>query len=175
MKIDYTLLNRQLEALVSGEENRTGILANAAALLKETTGWFWTGFYMVHGDELWLGPFQGPVACTRIGRGKGVCGSAWAQRRSLVVPDVEEFPGHIACSSLSRSEIVIPIFADGTTVPDGSAAPGDSASPEGTIIGVLDIDSTQTGTFTEEDRVGLEAFCAILSRALHGSFDAASM
>lgn len=147
---DYTLLNKQLEALVGGEQNAVGILANAAALLKETTGWFWTGFYMVHGDQLWLGPFQGPVACCRIGYGKGVCGSAWAQGRSLVVPDVEDFPGHIACSSLSRSEIVVPIFSGGR------------------VLGVLDIDSTETGTFTEEDRIGLEAFCAVLSRALEG-------
>lgn len=147
---DYTLLNKQLEALVGGEQNTVGILANAAALLKETTGWFWTGFYMVHGDQLWLGPFQGPVACCRIGFGKGVCGSAWAQGRSLVVPDVEDFPGHIACSSLSRSEIVVPIFSGGR------------------VLGVLDIDSTETGTFTEEDRIGLEAFCAVLSRALEG-------
>lgn len=147
---DYTLLNKQLEALVDGEQNAVGILANAAALLKETTGWFWTGFYMVHGDQLWLGPFQGPVACCRIGYGKGVCGSAWAQGRSLVVPDVEDFPGHIACSSLSRSEIVVPIFSGGR------------------VLGVLDIDSTETGTFTEEDRIGLEAFCAVLSRALEG-------
>ena len=145
---DYTLLNKQLEALISGETDRTGILANAAALLHETTGWFWTGFYMVHGDELWLGPFQGPPACYRIGYGRGVCGTSWQQRRSLVVPDVEEFPGHIACSSQSRSEIVVPIFS------------GDE------ILGVLDIDSTELGTFTDRDREGLEAFCAILARAL---------
>ena len=151
MKIDYNLLNKQLESLIGGETDRTGILANAAALLKETTGWFWVGFYMVRGDELRLGPFQGPVACFRIGFGKGVCGSSWAQRRSLVVPDVEEFPGHIACSSLSRSEIVVPIFS------------GDE------ILGVLDIDSTETGTFTEDDRAGLEEFCTILAGALNDS------
>ena len=145
---DYTLLNKQLEALISGETDRTGILANAAALLHEMTGWFWTGFYMVYGDELWLGPFQGPPACYRIGYGRGVCGASWQQRRSLVVPDVEEFPGHIACSSQSRSEIVVPIFS------------GDE------ILGVLDIDSTELDTFTERDREGLEAFCAILSAHL---------
>ena len=156
--IDYTLLNKQLEALIEGETDPVGILANAAALLKETTGWFWVGFYLVRGNELLLGPFQGPVACYRIGYGKGVCGAAWAQRRSLVVPDVEEFPGHIACSSLSRSEIVVPIFADGATVPDGV-----SDIP---VIGVLDIDSTEPGTFTEADRIGLEAFCAILARSI---------
>ena len=145
---DYALLNKQLEALVAGETNRTGILANAAALLRETTGWFWIGFYMVRGDELQLGPFQGPPACYRIGFGKGVCGASWQRRESLVVADVEEFPGHIACSSLSRSEIVVPIFSDGE------------------VIGVLDIDSTEIGTFTDRDREGLERFCAILSAAL---------
>ena len=148
--IDYTLLNKQLEALLSGETNRTGMLANAAALLKEASGWFWVGFYLVEGDKLLLGPFQGSPACYRIGYGKGVCGSAWKEGRSLVVPDVEAFPGHIACSSLSRSEIVVPIVAGGT------------------IVGVLDIDSTDTDTFTETDRIGLEAFCAILSAAVFG-------
>ena len=144
--IDYSLLNKQLDALLTGETNRTGMLANAAALLMQTGGWFWIGFYLVEGEELCLGPFQGTVACYRIGYGKGVCGTAWSERRSLVVPDVEEFPGHIACSSLSRSEIVVPIFAGET------------------IVGVLDIDSTETDTFTEADRIGLEAFCAILSK-----------
>ena len=146
--IDYELMNKQLSALVDGCENRTGMLANAAALLKEATGWFWVGFYMVHGDELWLGPFQGPVACYRIGYGKGVCGTAWQQRKAIVVPDVEEFPGHIACSSLSRSEIVVPIFCGGE------------------VAGVLDIDSIEVGTFTDDDRKGLEGFCEILAGAL---------
>lgn len=158
--VDYVLLNKQLEALVAGETDPVGILANAAALLKETTGWFWIGFYRVCGDELWLGPFQGPVACYRIGYGKGVCGSAWAQRRSLVVPDVEEFPGHIACSSLSRSEIVVPIFRPGRSDAHGDPGAGQD------ILGVLDIDSTEIGTFTEADRLGLEAFCAILARSI---------
>ena len=148
--IDYTLLNKQLEALVAGETNRTGMLANAAALLRETAGWFWIGFYMVCDGELQLGPFQGPPACYRIGYGKGVCGAAWQRRESLVVADVEEFPGHIACSSLSRSEIVVPIFAAGE------------------VMGVLDIDSTELGTFTDRDRAGLESFCSILSAALYG-------
>lgn len=148
--IDYTLLNKQLEALVAGETNRTGMLANAAALLRETAGWFWIGFYMVCDGELQLGPFQGPPACYRIGYGRGVCGAAWQRRESLVVADVEEFPGHIACSSLSRSEIVVPIFAAGE------------------VMGVLDIDSTELGTFTDRDRAGLESFCSILSAALYG-------
>lgn len=158
--IDYTLLNKQLQALTEGAPDTVSILSNAAALLKETTGWFWTGFYMVHGDELWLGPFQGPVACCRIGFGKGVCGSAWARRCTLVVPDVEEFPGHIACSSLSRSEIVVPIFRAGKSDADGHPGAGQD------ILGVLDIDSTEYGTFTEAARIGLEAFCAILARSI---------
>lgn len=148
---DYTLLNKQLEALVAGQKNVTGMLANAAALLHQTTGWFWVGFYMVCGDELQLGPFQGPVACYRIGFGRGVCGTAWQRQESIVVPDVEEFPGHIACSSLSRSEIVVPIFH------------------RSQVHGVLDIDSTEKGTFTEADREGLEEFCAILSAAIFGA------
>lgn len=148
---DYTLLNKQLEALVAGQKNVTGMLANAAALLHQTTGWFWVGFYMVCGDELQLGPFQGPVACYRIGFGRGVCGAAWQRQESIVVPDVEEFPGHIACSSLSRSEIVVPIFH------------------RSQVRGVLDIDSTEKGTFTEADREGLEEFCAILSAAIFGA------
>lgn len=154
---DYELINKQLSALIAGEDNLTGILANAAALLRESTGWFWVGFYMVHGRELWLGPFQGPAACYRIGYGNGVCGAAWARRQSIVVADVEEFPGHIACSSLSRSEIVVPIFRGGD---EGSGDEG------GEIVGVLDIDSTEVGTFTESDRTGLEAFCRILASAI---------
>ena len=147
---DYSLLNKQLSALLAGETNHTGMLANAAALLHETTGWFWVGFYMVSGDELLLGPFQGSPACYRIGYGRGVCGTSWARRESLVVADVEEFPGHIACSSQSRSEIVVPIFH------------------EGEVKGVLDIDSTELNTFTDHDREGLETFCSILSAALYG-------
>ena len=145
---DYTLLNKQLEALVAGETNRPGILATAAALLRETTGWFWIGFYMVCGDELQLGPFQGPPACYRIGYGRGVCGTSWQRRESLVVADVEEFPGHIACSSLSRSEIVVPIFV------------------EGEVVGVLDIDSRELNTFDDTDRRYLEEACRIIAQSI---------
>ena len=128
--------------------NNTGALANAAALIHETMGFFWTGFYLVKDNVLHLGPFQGPVACYTIPYGKGVCGAAWKEGKTLVVKDVDEFPGHIACSSLSRSEIVVPIFKNDK------------------IIGVLDIDSTETGTFDETDRDYLEKAMDILSRNL---------
>ena len=147
-KENYQMMLPQLKALTEGVNNNTGALANAAALIHETMGFFWTGFYMVDGNILKLGPFQGPVACYEIGFGKGVCGSAWKEGRTLVVKDVEEFPGHIACSSLSRSEIVVPVFKDGK------------------IIGVLDIDSKETGTFDETDREYLESAMRILSENL---------
>lgn len=142
--IDYSLLNNQLRELLKGERNTVGMLANAAALLKDASGWFWVGFYIVHGNELWLGPFQGSPACFTIGKGKGVCGTAWETSSTIVVPDVELFEGHIACSSESRSEIVVPLRKNAT------------------IVGVLDIDSRETDTFTEHDRRGLEEFCTIL-------------
>jgi len=147
-KEKYEMMLPQLKALTDGVNNNTGALANAAALIHETMGFFWTGFYLVKDNILHLGPFQGPVACYTIPYGKGVCGAAWKEGKTLVVKDVEEFPGHIACSSLSRSEIVVPIFkAD-------------------KIIGVLDIDSTETGTFDETDRDYLEKAMDILSRNL---------
>ncbi len=147
-KEKYEMMLPQLKALTEGVNNNTGALANAAALIHETMGFFWTGFYLVKDNILHLGPFQGPVACYTIPYGKGVCGAAWKESKTLVVKDVEEFPGHIACSSLSRSEIVVPIFkAD-------------------KIIGVLDIDSTETGTFDETDRDYLEKAMDILSRNL---------
>lgn len=147
-KEKYEQMLPQLKALTEGVNNNTGALANAAALIHETMGFFWTGFYLVKDNVLHLGPFQGPVACYTIPYGKGVCGAAWKEGKTLVVKDVEEFPGHIACSSLSRSEIVVPIFkAD-------------------KIIGVLDIDSTETGTFDETDRDYLEKAMDILSRNL---------
>ncbi len=147
-KEKYEMMLPQLKALTEGVNNNTGALANAAALIHETMGFFWTGFYLVKDNILHLGPFQGPVACYTIPYGKGVCGTAWKEGKTLVVKDVEEFPGHIACSSLSRSEIVVPIFkAD-------------------KIIGVLDIDSTETGTFDETDRDYLEKAMDILSRNL---------
>ncbi len=147
-KEKYEQMLPQLKALTEGVNNNTGALANAAALIHETMGFFWTGFYLVKDNILHLGPFQGPVACYTIPYGKGVCGTSWKEGKTLVVKDVEEFPGHIACSSLSRSEIVVPIFKNDK------------------IIGVLDIDSTETGTFDETDRDYLEKAMDILSRNL---------
>lgn len=144
--IDYHLLNQQLEALIAGETNALGQLSNATALLAGASGWHWVGFYLVNGDNLELGPFQGPVACYTIPRSRGVCGSSWSRECTLVVPDVEQFEGHIACSSLSKSEIVVPIWQ------------------RNRIIGVLDIDSVNLGDFNESDKEGLEEFCRILSK-----------
>ena len=143
----YQLLVKQIESLIEGENNTTGQLANAAALLHETMGWWWTGFYMIHDNELQLGPFQGPVACYNIKRGRGVCGTAWDQDRTIVVPDVELFQGHIACSSLSRSEIVVPLHG-----------------PDGEVVGVLDIDSKELATFDEVDAQWLEEIARVISR-----------
>ena len=135
----YRLLERQVAALLEGETDVIAKMANVAAVLHETFGFWWTGFYRVAGDELVLGPFQGPVACMHIPFGKGVCGTAWKRNETVVVPDVEQFPGHIACSSASRSEIVVPVHG-----------------PDGTVTAVLDIDSDRLATFDEEDRVWLE-------------------
>ena len=140
----YQLLVRQVEVLVEGETDGIAIMANVCAAIHEAIGFFWTGFYRVIADQLVLGPFQGPSACLRIGYGKGVCGSAWKQNRTLVVPDVEEFPGHIACSSLSQSEIVVPVRKNGT------------------IIAVLDIDSKELATFDATDALWLEKMVSIL-------------
>ena len=135
----------QIKALLEGEPDLIANLANVVAALKEQFGWFWVGFYLVKHGELVLGPFQGPVACTRIAKGKGVCGSAWAQAKTLVVPDVETFPGHIACSSLSRSEIVVPIFK------------GDE------VAGVLDVDSELLDQFDATDAFYLEQLVKLVS------------
>ena len=143
----YQLLLKQVESLIEGENNAVGQLANTAALLHETMGWWWTGFYLVNGDTLQLGPFQGPIACYNIKRGRGVCGTAWQEDRTIVVPDVEQFPGHIACSSLSRSEIVVPLH-------DG----------EGNIAGVLDIDSKEIATFDEADAHWLEEIARVIEQ-----------
>ena len=143
----YRLLVKQVESLIEGENNSTGQLANAAALLHETMGWWWTGFYLVKDGELQLGPFQGPIACYRIKRGRGVCGTAWDEDRTLVVPDVEQFPGHIACSSESRSEIVVPLH-----------------DSEGNVTGVLDIDSKELATFDDVDARWLEEIAQVISR-----------
>ncbi len=134
----YKEICPQISSLVSKETDMVANMANIAAVLKEALGFFWVGFYIVKDDELVLGPFQGPLACTRIKYGKGVCGSAWAQKKTIVVPDVDQFPGHIACSSLSRSEIVVPIFK------------------KGECIAVLDIDSKEINSFDEIDARYLE-------------------
>ena len=141
----YRLLERQVAALVEGETDVIAKMANVAAVLHETFGFWWTGFYRVAGDELVLGPFQGPVACMHIPFGKGVCGTAWKRNETVVVPDVEQFPGHIACSSASRSEIVVPVHG-----------------PDGAVTAVLDIDSDRLATFDEEDRVWLEKIVTLL-------------
>ena len=141
----------QLEGLTAGETNQMSVLANVSALMRDTMGerYFWVGFYLVEGDQLVLGPFQGSVACYRIGRGRGVCGTAWVQARTQVVPDVEQFAGHIACSSLSRSEIVVPLIDGG-----------------GTVRGVLDIDSTELAQFDDTDAHYLEQAARIIAGAL---------
>ena len=143
----YELLLKQVESLIEGEDNPVGQLANAAAQLQETMGWWWTGFYIVKGDTLQLGPFQGPIACYNIKRGRGVCGTAWAENRTVVVPDVEQFPGHIACSSLSRSEIVVPL-----------------RDKQGHVTAVLDIDSKDLATFDDTDAHWLEQICRVIER-----------
>ena len=137
------------ELLISGETNEVSVLANTCAALKEAFGFFWVGFYLVQNEELLLGPFQGSVACYRIRKGKGVCGTAWAEARTQVVPDVEQFPGHIACSSLSKSEIVVPIFKSKQ------------------VIAVLNIDSDQLATFDETDRIYLEKLATVLSQTIY--------
>lgn len=140
----YATLLPQIEAVLEGETDDVARMANVAACLWETFRFWWVGFYRVVNNELVLGPFQGPLACMRIRRGRGVCGTAWAEERTIVVPDVEQFPGHIACSSASRSEIVVPIFKDGK------------------VAAVLDIDSEHLATFDEVDQRWLEQLCAIL-------------
>lgn len=143
----YATLLPQLASLIGGEADQIANMANTTAALKQTFGFLWVGFYRVKGDELVLGPFQGPVACTRIAYGKGVCGTAWKESRTLIVPDVDRFPGHIACSSASRSEIVVPIIRNQT------------------VIAVLDIDSETLDTFDEKDAFFLEKLGEILADA----------
>ena len=139
----------QVVAMIEGETNRVSVMANVAAALHEAFQWWWTGFYTVEGDRLELGPFQGPVACYRIKRGRGVCGTAWESDETVIVPDVDQFPGHIACSSLSRSEIVVPVH-DST----------------GEVVAVLDIDSKELSTFDETDKIYLEKLVAAISKEL---------
>lgn len=145
-KEKYILLEEQIRSLIEGETDSVAVMANVCAAIQETMRFFWTGFYRVQGDELVLGPFQGPVACMHIPFGKGVCGTAWQREETIVVPDVEQFPGHIACSSLSRSEIVVPVF-----------------SQAGEVVAVLDIDSKELATFDETDRYYLETICRLIS------------
>ena len=142
----YQLLSEQIRALIEGETDSVAVMANVCAAIHEAMGFWWTGFYRVLNGELVLGPFQGPVACMHIGFGKGVCGTAWKDGRTIIVPDVEQFPGHIACSSLSRSEIVVPVF-----------------SKDGAVVAVLDIDSKELSTFDETDQTYLEEICKMFS------------
>ena len=141
----YAELYPQVVALTAPETDRTANLANTAAALRQAFGFFWVGFYLVQGEELVLGPFQGPIACTRIRRGRGVCGTSWAEARTVLVPDVEAFPGHIACSSDSKSEIVVPIVKNGV------------------VMAVLDVDSDKLNDFDEADQAGLEQLMALAS------------
>ena len=140
----YALLHKQIAALVENESDCIANMANVAAMIHETFRFWWTGFYRVVGGQLVLGPFQGPLACSRIAYGRGVCGTAWKEQRTQVVPDVEQFPGHIACSSASRSEIVVPLFKDGK------------------VVAVLDIDSEHLSTFDDTDRHWLEKIVEML-------------
>jgi len=142
----YSLLTAQIHALIEAETDSVAVMANVCAAIHEAMGFWWTGFYRVKDGELILGPFQGPVACMHIGFGKGVCGTAWKEQRTIIVPDVEQFPGHIACSSLSRSEIVVPLFSN-----------------TGEVVAVLDIDSKQLSAFDETDREYLEGICRMLT------------
>ncbi|MDH7462431.1 GAF domain-containing protein [Chitinophagaceae bacterium 26-R-25] len=140
----YETLIPQIKGLLEGEEDLIANLANITGALKEQFNWLWIGFYLVKKGELVLGPFQGPVACTRIAKGRGVCGTSWAEARTLIVPDVEKFPGHIACSSLSKSEIVVPVFKGNE------------------VVGVLDVDSAALSEFDETDQKYLEEIVKLI-------------
>jgi GAF domain-containing protein len=143
-KTQYESLLPQIQGLLSGETNLVANLGNIAAALKEQFNWLWVGFYWIIEDELVLGPFQGPVACTRIKKGRGVCGTSWEKEATIIVDDVEKFPGHIACSSSSKSEIVLPVFK------------------EGKIVGVLDVDSSELAQFDAVDHLYLEKILAMI-------------
>ena len=145
---DYKLLLAQVKAMVKDESDPVANMANVAALIQEAFHFWWTGFYRVIGEQLVLGPFQGPVACTRIGFGKGVCGTSWKEKKTLVVEDVEQFPGHIACSSESKSEIVVPLLKNGD------------------VIGVLDIDSERLATFDAVDKEWLQQIAEVVAAVL---------
>ncbi|MEE1089513.1 MAG: GAF domain-containing protein [Bacteroidaceae bacterium] len=141
----YEGLLNEVKSFIQDENDKIACMANVAALIHERFGFWWTGFYRVIGEELVLGPFQGPVACTRIRKGRGVCGTSWNEARTVIVPNVHEFPGHIACSSLSNSEIVVPVFDEC-----------------GNVTGVLDIDSRDFDTFDETDAEWLEKICRLI-------------
>ena len=143
----YELLVSQIRALIEGENDVIAVMSNVAAAIHQSMGFWWTGFYRVKGEELVLGPFQGPVACMHIPYGKGVCGTAWQRAETVVVEDVEQFPGHIACSSESKSEIVVPVFGG-----------------DGKVTAVLDIDSEKLATFDDTDRRYLEEICRLLTK-----------
>ena len=145
----YALLYKQIAEVVKYESDNIALMANVASMIHHTFNFWWTGFYRVIGDELVLAPFQGPMACSRIAYGKGVCGTAWHRGESIVVEDVEQFPGHITCSSLSRSEIVVPIY-----------------NKDNDIIAVLDIDSEHLATFDDIDRLYLEQIATLLGSVL---------
>ena len=142
----YKMLVDQIRSLIAGETDQVAVMSNVAAAIHQEMKFWWTGFYRVVGNELVLGPFQGPVACMHIPFGRGVCGTAWQREQTIVVPDVEQFPGHIACSSASRSEIVVPVY-----------------DKEGRVTAVLDIDSERLATFDETDQRYLEEICRMLS------------
>ncbi len=141
----YQMLVSQIASLIEGETDQIAVMSNVVAAIHQEMKFWWTGFYRVIGDELLLGPFQGPVACMHIPFGRGVCGTAWLRQQTVVVPDVDQFPGHIACSSQSRSEIVVPVFG-----------------PDGKVTAVLDIDSDQLATFDDVDRQYLEQICKLI-------------
>ena len=145
----YINLEEQIKSLIKGEKNNTAILANISAAISQTFKWLWVGFYVIEDNELVLGPFQGPVACFRIKKGDGVCGAAWEDKKTIIVPDVEKFPGHIACSSISKSEIVVPVFNN-----------------KNKVFGVLDIDSDKLNSFDETDKKHLEEIVSIIQESL---------
>ena len=145
----YINLEEQIKSLIKGEKNNTAILSNVSAAISQTFKWLWVGFYVIEDNELVLGPFQGPVACFRIKKGDGVCGAAWKDKKTIIVPDVEKFPGHIACSSISKSEIVVPVFNN-----------------KNKDFGVLDIDSDKLNSFDETDKKHLEEIVSIIQKSL---------
>ena len=148
----YKLLVSQITSLIDGEKDMIAVMSNVAAAIHQTMGFWWTGFYRVVGDELVLGPFQGPVACMHIPYGKGVCGTAWQRAETIIVPDVEQFPGHIACSSESKSEIVVPVFDN-----------------DGKVLAVLDIDSEHLATFDDIDSKHLEVICHLIGHIIRNT------